>query len=212
MPIFIDNCHYRHALETVFYYRHKTLPMRYSYFARLPQSAKSDVLLKLNQNKEFCVEIIAYCLMPNHIHLLLKQMIENGVSDFMRKFSSSYTHYFNIKNKRIGPLFQGRFKSIHIDTDEQLLHVSRYIHLNPYSSGIVKSINDLQQYSNSSLPEYLGLTEESICQKDIILNYFKKTGSYQEFVFDQAEYQRELELIKHLTLESVLINTPGRFS
>lgn len=203
MPIFINDRHYQRALETIFYYQHKNPPFRYSYFSRQTQSAKTELILKLNGDKEYSVEIICYCLMPNHIHLLLKQITNNGISEFMRKFSDSYTRYFNVKNKRLGPIFQGPFKSVRVETEQQLLHVSRYIHLNPYSSGITKSIKDLQQYPYSSLPEYLGKTNYSFCQKDIILNYFKKPGSCEQFVVDQADYQRELEIIKHLLLENL---------
>lgn len=202
MSIFINDRHYQRALETIFYYQHKNPPLRYSYFFRQTQSAKTESSLKLNADKEYSVEIISYCLMPNHIHLLLKQTTDNGISEFMRKFSDSYTRYFNVKNKRIGPIFQGPFKSVRIETEQQLLHVSRYVHLNPYSSGLVKSINDLKQYPYSSLPEYLGKTNYSYCQKDTILNYFKKTNSYREFIFEQADYQRELAMIKHLLLEN----------
>ena len=202
MSIFIDDRHYQRFLETALYYQHKNPPLRYSYFERLAQADKADALLKLSQAKKF-VDIICFCLMPNHFHFLLKQVADNGISEFMRKFSESYTHYFNVKHSRKGPLFQGRFKSVRIESEQQLLHVSRYIHLNPYSSGIVKTVADLKKYYYSSLPEYLGLTKNEICQKEIVTGYFQKPGSYQEFVFEQADYQRELALIKHLLLENL---------
>jgi len=202
MPIFLDDRYHHRFLEAVFYYRHQRPPIRYSYFSRLPQSVKSETLLKLDQLQKFFVEIICYCLMPNHFHFLLKQTTDNGISEFMRRFSESYTHYFNVKNKRIGPIFQGRFKSIRIETEQQLLHTSRYIHLNPYSAGIVKSMEELQEYSYSSLPEYLGINQNKICQKDIILDYFRNSGSYDEFISNEAEYQRELSMIKHVMLEN----------
>ena len=204
MPIFVDDRHYRHFLETAVYYQHQKPSLRYSYFSRLPQSAKIDALAKLS--KEYFVEIICYCLMPNHFHLLLKQTIDNGISNFMMKFCDSYTRYFNTKNNRIGPILQGRFKSVRIETEQQLLHVSRYIHLNPYSSGIVKAATELKEFPYSSLPEYLRLTKNEICQKEIVTAYFKKPGSYQEFVFEQADYQRELSLIKHLILENLEVD------
>lgn len=203
MPIFISDRHYQRALETISYYQHKNPPLRYSYFSRQIQSAKTESILKLNEDKEYFVEIICYCLMPNHIHFLLKQITDNGISEFMGKFSNSYTRYFNVKHKRIGPIFQGPFKSVRVETEQQLLHVSRYIHLNPYSSGIIKSIKDLQQYSYSSLSEYLGKTNYSYCQKDIILDYFKKSGSYLDFIYGHAESQKELARIKHLLLENL---------
>lgn len=201
MPIFINDRHYQRALETVFYYQHKNPTLKYSYFARLPQSAKASILLKLNSKRDNLVDIISYCLMPNHFHFLLKQVIDNGITSFMRIFSNSYTHYFNTKNKRIGPLLQGRFKAVRIESEEQLLHVSRYIHLNPYSSGLVKDLTKLPGYPYSSLNEYLAIGNANMCDKEIILNYFKNPSSYRDFIFDQADYQRELEFIKHVTLD-----------
>ncbi len=203
MPIFIGVHYYEHFLETALYYLNKKTPLRYSYFIRLPTTARREILDKLRQQHDYLIELISYCLMPNHFHLLLKQITDNGISEFMRKFSESYSHYFNVKNKRLGPLFQGRFKSVRIESEQQLLHVSRYIHLNPYSSGIVKSVNDLKQYPYSSLPEYLNLTGNSYCQKDIISSYFRKPGAYEDFVFSQADHQRSLSIIKHLLLENL---------
>ena len=79
--------------------------------------------------------------MPNHFHLLLKQTIDNGISHFLSKFTNSYTKYFNTKYNRVGPVFQGVFKSVHIESDEQLMHLSRYIHLNPVVSAVVEKQN-----------------------------------------------------------------------
>ena len=76
------------------------------------------------------MEIICYCLMPNHLHLLLRQLMDGGISKFMSNFANSYTRYFNTKSKRKGPVFEGKFKAKRIETDEQLLHLSRHIHLN----------------------------------------------------------------------------------
>lgn len=77
------------------------------------------------------VSIISYCLMPNHFHFLLRQEIEQGVTKFMQRLGTAYTMYFNAKYQRTGVLFQGVFKSIHVDHDAYLEHLSRYIHLNP---------------------------------------------------------------------------------
>ena len=140
--------------------------------------------------------------MPNHFHLLLKQIIDGGISKFMSNFTNRYTRYLNTKNDRNGPIFQGRFKAIRIETDEQLLHVCRYIHLNPYTSYVVKTFSNLEKYPYSSFPEYLGKTKREFCNKELILHHFNKDRKdYKKFVFNQANYQRELNKIKHLTLE-----------
>lgn len=78
-----------------------------------------------------CVDIGAYCLMPNHFHLLVKEKMENGISNFMKKLSTAYSMYFNLKNRRTGKLFEGVFKAKHIRDDEHLKYLHAYIHLNP---------------------------------------------------------------------------------
>ncbi len=135
--------------------------------------------------------------MPNHFHLLLKQVQDSGISQFIGKLSNSYTRYFNTLNKRVGPLFQGRFKAVRVKTDEQLLHLSRYIHLNPYVANLVK---DPSFYQWSSYNEYLDI-KNGICNKDIVLGLFKDSSEYATFVTDHSEYARQLEIIKHLAFE-----------
>ena len=199
---FDDRHDYQHFIELMTYYQIQEIPMRYSYFVRLPFKEKQEFMATIlnKENKRVYVEIIAYCLMPNHIHLLLKQSTTNGISNFMRYLSNSYTRYYNEKRRRIGPLFQGRFKAVRIETTEQLLHVSRYIHLNPYSAFIVKSLDELKKYSYSSLGEYLKTSDASICAKENVLTHFDQS-SYFDFIHDNAEYQRELQTIKNLLLE-----------
>ena len=108
------------------------------------------------------VDIICFCLMPNHFHFLLRQSQENGVTEFTSKLSNSYTKYFNTKHNRIGPLFQGEFKAVLVESDEQLLHLSRYIHLNPFVSYLTKNLN---YYEWSSYEEYIN-NQPGICSKE----------------------------------------------
>lgn len=152
---------------------------------------------ELDPNKKI-VDIIALCLIPNHFHLLLKQLRDGGITEFVSKISNSYTKYFNIKHKRIGLLFQGEFKSVLIETDEQLLHLSRYIHLNPVSSFLAKKPEDWEW---SSYREYLNLVSSSFFAKEIVLNQFKSIDKYKRFVNDQISYAQELERIKHQIIE-----------
>lgn len=156
---------------------------------------------KLRKQKKFLVEILAFCLMPNHIHLLVEQILNNGVSSFMSNFTNSYTRYFNNKRNRYGHIFQGKFKAVRVETDEQLLHASRYIHLNPYGSYLVKTYEELKQYPYSSFPEYLLPKISNFCNKKKVLSHFTRGQTYQKFVTNQADYQRKLEIIKHLLLE-----------
>lgn len=200
-PTFLIKRDYHRALQTIFYYQNQKPPVKYSRFLSLSNKQREIILDNLKKQGLILVEIIAFCLMPNHFHFLLKQITDGGISKFIGNFTNSYTRYFNTKNKREGALFRGKFKAVRIESDEQLLHVSRYIHLNPYSSYVIKTLGELENYSYSSLPEYLQKLPNNFCQKEIILDQFKNINSYKNFVFDQADYQRELENIKHLTLE-----------
>lgn len=154
-------------------------------------------MLDMENLKDCPVEIIAYCLMPNHWHLLLKQLRDGGVTDFVQQLSLSYSHFFNTKQERKGPLFQGRFKAYRIETEQQLIHTCRYIHLNPFSSYVVKSYDLLLEYPFSSLGEYIGRNDNNYCQKEDILGLFKSRDDYLRFVLDNADYQRSLDIIKH---------------
>ncbi|MBI4991206.1 transposase [Candidatus Gottesmanbacteria bacterium] len=199
IPIFTNNKAAKRAIDTITYYRFERLSVRLSYFLLWSDTRQKELLLQLEKENKTLVTIICYCYMPNHFHFLLKQNQQNGISKFLSKFENSFTKYFNTSAKRKGHLFLGQFKAVRIETEEQLLHISRYIHLNPYSSFVVKNLENLLSYEWSSLPEYLGKTR-GFCIKDHILSRFKKT-SYLKFILDQADYQRRLETIKHLTLE-----------
>jgi len=200
-PIFLSKKSYQRAMEMILYYQNKDLSLSYSAFLELSNQRRKEILEQLKKNQNSLVKVIVFCLMPNHFHFLLKQTQDKGISIFMGNFSNSYTRYFNASHKRIGPLFQGKFKAVRVETDEQLLHVSRYIHLNPYSSYLVKTIEELENYPYSSFPEYLNPQENNLYYKEIVLNNFKTSIDYKKFVLDQADYQRKLEEIKHLMLE-----------
>lgn len=198
--IFVNKHDYIHALNIIKFYNYVDYPIRFSKFKLLSLDQRREIWGRLVNSQRY-VDIISYCLMPNHFHLLVKQNIDNGISKFMSNFQNSYTRYFNVKNDRTGHLLQGQFKAKKIDSDEQLLHVSRYIHLNPYSSAVVKDFDNLLSYKWSSLPEYQDKESFNICNKDIIKTYFHKKADYFEFVKDNADYQKSLEDVKHLTLE-----------
>ena len=136
--------------------------------------------------------------MPNHFHFLIRQIKDNGVSIFISHLTNSYTKYFNTKYKRVGPLFQGEFKAVLIDSDEQLMHISRYIHLNPYVSNITK---DWETFAYSSFQEFIEKKKRRISSPSYILSLFKDLKEYKAFVRDQESYAKEIEKIKHLLIE-----------
>jgi REP-associated tyrosine transposase len=196
---FINQRELKRAVETMQYYRFTNLPLRFSHFLQLDNEMKSSYLKRINAfNKT--VDIVTYCFMPNHFHFLLRQVTNNGISEFISKFTNSYTKYFNTKHKRIGPLFQGSFKAVHMEDDNQLIHVSRYIHLNPVSAFLIDS-KHLHNYFWSSYPYYVDSTSSDFIDKETILNFYPNIQHYKQFIFDQADYARTLANQKHLLLE-----------
>lgn len=144
------------------------------------------------------IEIISYCLMPNHIHLLLKQNNKDSISRLIKQLTNAYTLYFNQKYKRVGGLMQGRFKAVDVNRDDLLIHISRYIHLNPVVANLTK---DAINYQWSSLQDYFDKLDGIILNKNTILSYFSSLKDYKNFILDQVDYARNLEMIKHLVIE-----------
>ena len=144
---------------------------------------------------EKLVNIIAYCLNPNHFHLILEQLVEGGISEFMKRLGGGYTGYFNKKYTRSGSLFQGVFKDVHIDTNEYLLHVSSYVNLNDRVHQLGGETPKLVR-SMSSWGEYTDKRIKGICEKDIILGQFENVGAYKKFALSSLEsiIKRKAEL------------------
>lgn len=196
MPIFNTKREYERALSSIRFDQYSS-EIRFSHF--LNKKAEEQITILRNM-REKLVDIIAYCLMPNHFHFLLKQTKDNGISEFISRFTNSYTKYFNTKNDRVGPLFQGIFKAVYIETDEQLVHLSRYIHLNPVASSIINSA-DLDAYAYSSYRSYIHDFDDGITNNKFVLSLFSSKDHYQLFVNDHIKYAQELDQIKHLTLD-----------
>ncbi|MBI2009651.1 MAG: transposase [Candidatus Chisholmbacteria bacterium] len=200
-PTFTDKREYLRAKNVLWYYRFASLPVRFSYFSVLNQDERVSLTRELNISGEKLIDCLCFCFMPNHFHFLVRQVKDNGISKFMSNFQNSYTRYFNTKNSRLGQLFLDQFKATRIETEEQLLHISRYIHLNPYTAYVVKTLSDLETFPWSSLGEYFNPKKFQISESQTIVSQFKTAIDYKKFVFDQADYQRQLDGIKHLTLE-----------
>ncbi len=153
------------------------------------------------------VKLLAYCLMPNHFHFMLKQIDERAMREFMKRLANAYVRYFNEKYERVSSLFQGRYKAVLIDKESYLLHLSRYIHCNPLELIKGSDPKKLIEYSYSSYPDYIGERKTSWVHPEEILQYFKTTGdkdikafaSYQEFVENYIIDSKEI--LKEMTLE-----------
>lgn len=159
---------------------------------------------KLKKRKKKLVNFIAYCLNPNHYHLIIEQISEKGIEKFMHRLGTGYTMYFNEKEKRSGSLFQGRFKSIHIDSNEYILHLSAYVNLNYRVHQLGGSTSKLVK-SQSSWGEYTGEKDNNICNKGIVLGQFADKKEYAKFsdgtVRNIISKRYELSEIENLLLE-----------
>lgn len=200
-PIFINKRDYQRAFEALYFYSFEKSGLRFSHFNQLPLEERSSYLEDLRRKNSKQIQLLAFCFMPNHIHLLLKGLHEKGIATFMTHFQHSYAKYFNIKNKRTGSVFQSMFKAVRIETDGQLMHVTRYIHINPLTSYIVKDPSKLEDYLWSSYQDYIGKRQSEIVDSKMVLEFFSSIGDFKKYTLDQVDYQRKLAETKHLLLE-----------
>lgn len=166
-----------------------------------------DTIVKLLRLNNFydTLELLAYYLMPNHFHLLIYQKSSDAIDKFMNSLITRYAMYFNRKYKRVGPLFQGIYKAVLVETDEQLIHLSRYIH----SQSLASQGQPLRGKQPSSYPNYLNHTSQEWVRPERILAYFRDEGrklvslrsidSYKSFVEDKNIGTEEI--IKNLILD-----------
>lgn len=195
--IFNNREEYGRMRKLIRYYQREKPELKFSQYQQLSRLREISVHKANLKDKNDIVQIIAYCLMPTHIHLVLKQLTENGISSYMANVLNSYSRYFNIKHGRKGPLWEGKFKNVLVNKDSQLAHLTRYVHLNPATAGLVKKA---QAWQMSSYNEYLGMEEsEKVCEYTDLLDMSQDT--YKEFVEDRAGYQKELAMIKALLLD-----------
>ncbi len=196
-----NDSEFERMLQLIKYYRIEN-NLKFAEFITLKMVEKNgfnNTVKIISKDKKGLVQIIAYCLMPTHFHLILKQLQNNGISDYMRKILESYSSYFNMKHKRKGPLWESKFYNILVKDDEQLLHLTRYIHLNPVTAKLVDKPKD---WEFSSYKEFYSRENNfyRICQFNNILEI--NPLSYRKFVNDRISYQRELAKIKRLLIGS----------
>ncbi len=153
--------------------------------------------------RKLLVAIGAYCLMPNHFHLLVREISDSGISTFMHKLSTAYTMYFNHnRNKRTGALFQGRFRAQHVDSDTYLKYLFSYIHLNPvkliepqWKERGIENRKEVEKFLNShpysSYLDYLGTTREfgKILHREQFPEYFPDATAMRETLYDWLSYR-----------------------
>lgn len=198
--IFNINRDFRRMLMLFYYFKIENPPTKFSYFIRNKEAEGIGffpAVDMLAEDQSKIVQLIAYCLMPTHIHLILKQKSEQGISMFIKNVLDGYTRYFNTCHKRKGPLWEGRFQNVLVKDDEQLLHLTRYFHLNSTTASLVEKPQD---WKFSSYLEYLGdKNQRKFCDYDDLLQINPK--QYKKFVEDRTNYQKELGKIKNLLID-----------
>ena len=167
----------------------------------------------LQSDREKLVEIMAFALMPNHYHLMLRGLTENGITDFMRKLGTGYTNYFNTKYDRVGPLFQGKYKAVLIKDQRQFMYLPYYIHLNPldlidkkWRDGRMVNVKKAQQfletYKWSSYKDYIGKKNFSdVIDKKFLSEFFENPEHYKTDMFEWLK-DGNLKEISDIALES----------
>lgn len=195
--IFQDGADYRRFMELLFL-SNSSLPVD---IRRVRESRMSAYDFETDKS---LVAVGAYCLMPNHFHLLLTSLEENGIQSFMRKLATGYSMYFNKRYTRTGVLFQGRFKSEHVDTDEYLKYLFSYIHLNPVKlmqgdwkeTGIRNfdaAIAHLENYTYSSFMDYAESNfnkreEGKILTPEKFPEYFPNTDTFKKEILEWIQF------------------------
>lgn len=169
---------------------------------KVSNNERSHVYFPSQQPKNHTdrIELVAFCMMPNHFHLCVRQTDKMAISYFMRSLATKYSMYFNKKYERVGKLFQGTYKAVLVTEEQQFLYLTKYIHRNPLSLPD-HSIKNLAEYPYSSYRNYLGTIHQNWIHSHDILVYFSSHGggnTYQAFV---EESESEINDSHELTLE-----------
>ena len=205
--IFIDD----HDYHTFIYLLRKYLDPDFRETKLLPNG--EAVRISINKPLYNKVEVHAYCLMPNHFHLLVRQITKDGMPRLINIINSQYSSYFNQKYGRSDTIWHGTYKAVIVKSEEQYLHLSRYIHLNPMKIiGVTPMrIDSLSTYPYSSYPVFLGLKKSRWIKQEDILHYFtskynKTAISYKRFIEgyygrEEKTREKELDFIRDLIIE-----------
>lgn len=172
-------------------------------FASNTSYKEKDKIIKLLQLNNFADEIIllAFCLMPNHFHFFIKQKSAGSIDKFMNSLATRYSMYFNRKYKRVGPLYQGVYRAVLVTREEQLLHLTRYIHKQALALQGLALERGLTEQPSSYL-DYVGKRKTAWVKPEEILAYFSQTNpkfSYEAFVKQQDDFS----VISKVILEEI---------
>ena len=208
--IFLDKNDYFRMIHNLFEFN-DTEPAENIYYKSY--ELRSHNFKEESRERKSLVKIHAFCLMPNHFHLLLEQIEDNGISEFMKKIGIGYAMYFNLKNERSGTLFQGRFKAVHISDHPHLIHLPYYIHLNPLDliepswrnkeiQNHRKTTEFLNSYRWSSYLDYAGRKNfPSITERNLLEEIIGKGKEHEKKIFDWLKERGPSSWDKNILLE-----------
>ena len=187
--IFNNRSDYKRFILILSYYNSSHKKIRLSDWLRSENSVSVSSLLLPQEDQ--IVKFIAYHIMPTHYHIGIKVLEEKSIYHYLNNIGNSYTRYFNTKVGRKGPLWQSPYKAVRVTSDEQLLHLSRYIHLNATTAGLVENPED---WEYSSYREYI---ENPKILREIMTEIsVKDPKRYKKFVENNKDYQKKLQTIK----------------
>lgn len=195
--VFRDKSDYSRFLFLILYFQS---PATFKNISRVSKTTKEITFLYVSEKeveeiiKNRYVTLFAFCLMPNHFHILIKETTEGGIAKYMQRVLNSYTKYFNTKYEVPGHLFQGPYKAVHIEDNDQLLHLSAYIHKNCHE--IAEWKNKYFEYPWSSLGDYVNRNRwGKLLETDIIFEQFKNQEEYKEFIKTSSAKEIQEEIL-----------------
>jgi putative transposase len=219
--VFMDDRDHLRFIHDLFEFndRESSPPPNIRFSSRRPSTLNTQCFEVELQNiekerkpRKLLVELLAFTLMPNHYHLLVRQKVDNGISTFMQKMGTGYTNYFNLKYERDGSLFQGRFKAVPVEREAHFIHLPYYIHLNPLDlvtpewrarkmQNPKKAMHFLENYRWSSFLDYIGKKNfPSVTQRKFLLDFFSGPAEYKKSTLEWIE-EMNLESMEDVTID-----------
>ena len=164
------------------------------------QNAFQQMIESSYRYKQPLVEVLAYIEMPNHFHLVIEQMVDNGVSKFMQKLSTAYSMYINRKYDLSGAVFEGSYKTIPVVSDPQINQLLIYVLRNPIKAGLATN-KTILQYKWSAIKEYLHKKERKVISMRRLPDYFSDQAHLLEAISD-GEHSFDSNFLKEIAIDS----------
>ncbi|MDO8281611.1 MAG: transposase [Thermodesulfovibrionia bacterium] len=200
--VFMDDGDYLRFVHNLYEFNDESPVSNFNYhFDKQTKTVRSTHFTVKKEPRKLLVDILVFTLMPNHFHLLLRQRKEKGISKFMQKTGIAYTNYFNKKYERVGPLFQGKFKAVHVNEEPHFIHLPHYIHMNSlqlnYGNRI--PIDFLSGYRWSSFPDYIGRKNfPSVTSRGFLLDIFGGEDGYLRYTEERLGYKENENILEQV--------------